>query len=35
MILDGKLDDYPESAFFNAGTIDEVIQRVKGEPHEF
>ena len=35
MILDVKLDDYPESAFFNAGTIDEVIQRVKGEPHEF
>ena len=28
-ILDGKLDDVPESLFLNAGTIDEVRARVK------
>lgn len=28
-ILDGKLDDVPESYFLNAGTIDEVRARVK------
>lgn len=27
MIIDGELDDYPEQAFFNVGTIDEVIKR--------
>ena len=26
MIIDGEMDDYPESAFFNVGTIDEVIE---------
>lgn len=26
-ILDGEMDDYPEMAFFNVGTIDEVIQK--------
>ena len=25
MIIDGEMDDYPESAFFNVGSIDEVI----------
>lgn len=28
-IIEGKHDDIPESAFLNAGTIDEVIERVK------
>ena len=31
MIVDGEMDDYPENAFFNAGTIDEVIERAKSE----
>lgn len=26
-IIDGEMDDYPESAFFNVGTIDEVIEK--------
>ena len=30
-ILSGELDNCPESAFFNAGTIDDVIRRAKGE----
>ena len=29
MILDGEVDDLPEQAFLNAGTIEEVIR--KGE----
>ncbi|MDO4621594.1 MAG: F0F1 ATP synthase subunit beta [Eubacteriales bacterium] len=28
-ILDGDMDKYPESAFFNAGTIDDVIKKAK------
>jgi len=28
-IIDGKMDDVPESAFFMAGTIDEVYERAK------
>ena len=28
-IIDGKMDDYPEWAFFNVGTIDEVIEKSK------
>ena len=28
-IIDGKHDDIPESYFLNAGTIDDVIARVK------
>ncbi len=28
-ILEGKHDDIPESYFLNAGTIDEVVARVK------
>ncbi|MCR5303723.1 MAG: F0F1 ATP synthase subunit beta, partial [Lachnospiraceae bacterium] len=26
-ILDGKMDDYPEEAFFNQGTIEDVMKR--------
>ncbi|MDR2131419.1 MAG: F0F1 ATP synthase subunit beta [Odoribacteraceae bacterium] len=29
MILDGEMDEYPEQAFMNAGTIDEVIRKGK------
>lgn len=28
-IIEGKLDDYPEMAFFNVGNIDEVIEKAK------
>ena len=28
-IIDGEMDDYPEAAFFNVGTIDEVIEKAK------
>ena len=28
-IIDGEMDEYPENAFFNVGTIDEVIGKVK------
>ena len=29
MIIDGEMDEYPEAAFFNIGTIDEVIEKAK------
>ncbi|MBO6159345.1 MAG: F0F1 ATP synthase subunit beta [Firmicutes bacterium] len=29
MIIDGKLDDVPEAAFFNVGTIDEVLEKAE------
>lgn len=29
MIADGEMDAYPEQAFFNVGTIDEVIEKAK------
>lgn len=29
MIIEGKMDDYPEAAFFNVGTIDEVKEKAK------
>ena len=29
-IIDGEMDDYPENAFFNVGTIDDVIAKLKG-----
>lgn len=29
MILDGEMDEYPEQAFMNAGTIDDVIRKAK------
>ncbi len=28
-ILDGEMDYYPESAFFNAGTLDDVVERAR------
>jgi len=31
MIVDGEMDEYPEWAFFNVGTIDEVIEKVNAE----
>ena len=34
MILDGEMDEYPENAFFNVGTIDEVIEKAKVEKAE-
>ena len=30
-IIDGEMDVYPENAFFNVGTIDEVIEKAKAE----
>ena len=27
MILDGEMDEYPEAAFYNVGTIDDVKLR--------
>lgn len=29
MILDGELDEYPEMAFLNVGTIDEAVEKGK------
>lgn len=31
MIINGEMDEYPESAFFNVGTIDDVIEKAKAE----
>ena len=31
MIVNGEMDEYPENAFFNVGTIDEVIEKAKQE----
>ena len=28
-ILDGEMDEYPEAAFFNVGTIDDVMKKAK------
>lgn len=28
-IIDGEMDEYPEGAFFNVGTIDDVIEKAK------
>jgi len=30
-IIDGEMDQYPENAFFNVGTIDEVIEKANAE----
>ena len=30
-IIDGEMDEYPDNAFFNVGTIDEVIEKAKAE----
>ena len=29
MIIDGEMDQYPEAAFFNVGTIDDVVAKAK------
>ena len=29
MIIDGEMDEYPENAFFNVGSIDEVSRKSK------
>ena len=34
MIIEGEMDEYPESAFFNVGTIDDVIAKAKAEQAE-
>ena len=34
MIIDGEMDEYPEPAFFNVGTIDDVIAKAKSEKAE-
>ena len=31
MIVNGEMDEYPENAFFNVGTVDEVIEKAKQE----
>ena len=31
MILDGKVDDVPENAFLNVGTIEEAIEKGKAQ----
>jgi F-type H+-transporting ATPase subunit beta len=28
-IIDGEMDEYPEAAFFNVGTINDVIEKAK------
>ena len=28
-IINGEMDQYPEAAFFNVGTIDEVVEKAK------
>ena len=28
-IINGEMDEYPEAAFFNVGTIDDVIEKAK------
>ena len=32
-IIDGEMDGYPEAAFFNVGTIDEVAEKAKTLEH--
>jgi F-type H+-transporting ATPase subunit beta len=29
MIIEGMMDNYPEAAFFNVGTIDDVVEKAK------
>jgi F-type H+/Na+-transporting ATPase subunit beta len=35
-IVEGKMDDYPEAAFYNVGTIEDVVKKAElmGEAHE-
>ncbi|MBR1439985.1 MAG: F0F1 ATP synthase subunit beta, partial [Lachnospiraceae bacterium] len=28
-IINGEMDEYPEAAFFNVGTIDDVVEKAK------
>ena len=28
-IINGEMDEYPEAAFFNVGTLDDVIEKAK------
>lgn len=28
-ILDGEMDDYPEAAFYNVGTIDDAVRKAE------
>ena len=28
-IVDGEMDKYPESAFYNVGTVDEAVEKAK------
>ena len=28
-IIDGEMDEYPENAFFNVGTIEDVMEKAK------
>ena len=30
-IIDGEMDEYPENAFFNVGTIEEAAEKAKKE----
>ena len=32
-LMDGEMDQYPEAAFFNVGTIDDVIEKAKSMEH--
>ena len=32
-IIEGGMDAYPEAAFFNVGTIDEVVEKAKTMEH--
>ena len=34
MIINGEMDEYPESAFFNVGTIDDVIAKAGAQKAE-
>ena len=34
MIINGEMDEYPENAFFNVGTIDVVVEKAKAEMSE-
>ena len=33
-IVEGEMDEYPEAAFFNVGTIEDVVERAKAMESE-
>ncbi len=33
-IVEGKMDEYPENAFFNVGTLDDVIAKAEKEGYQ-